>query len=126
MKYFVIAFLALIAVVAADDTYTTKYDGIDLDEILQSDRLFKNYFNCLMEQGKCTPDGRELKTHIGEALKTECAKCSEKQKKGTEKVLTYIIKNKPEEWKQLQAKYDPEGVYTAKYRTEAEKRGLDV
>lgn len=41
--------------------YTTKYDNIDLDEIIKSDRLLKNYVNCLLEKGKCTPDGAELK-----------------------------------------------------------------
>jgi hypothetical protein len=61
MKYF-IAILALIAVVAADDEkYVTKFDTIDLDSILESDRLFSNYFKCLMDEGKCTPDGTELK-----------------------------------------------------------------
>ena len=62
MKFFVCALFALIAVAAAaDEKYTTKYDGVDLDEILKSDRLFKNYYNCLVEKGRCTPDGSELK-----------------------------------------------------------------
>jgi hypothetical protein len=61
MKYF-IAILALIAVVAAaDEKYATKFDNIDLDSILESDRLFSNYFKCLLDEGKCTPDGTELK-----------------------------------------------------------------
>lgn len=54
--------LGLVAMsVAQDSKYTTRYDGIDIDQILRSDRLFLNYFNCLMDKGKCTPDGRELK-----------------------------------------------------------------
>lgn len=55
-------FLGIVAVCAAQENkYTTRYDGIDIDQILKSDRLFNNYYNCLMEKGKCTPDGRELK-----------------------------------------------------------------
>lgn len=55
-------FLGLVvAYCAAQDKYTTRYDGIDIDQILRSERLFNNYYNCLMETGKCTPDGRELK-----------------------------------------------------------------
>lgn len=54
--------VALAAVALAQDSkYTTRYDGIDIDQILKSERLFNNYYNCLMETGKCTPDGRELK-----------------------------------------------------------------
>lgn len=62
---FVIALSFLLAVAAAapaqESKYTTKYDGINLDEILKSDRLFNNYYKCLMDQGRCTPDGKELK-----------------------------------------------------------------
>lgn len=46
----------------ADEKYTTKYDNIDLDSILNSDRLLNNYVNCLLDVGSCTPDGKELKS----------------------------------------------------------------
>lgn len=42
--------------------YTTKYDNIDIDQILSNDRLFTNYYNCLLDKGKCSPDGQELKS----------------------------------------------------------------
>lgn len=48
----------------ADTKYTTKYDNVDVDEIIKSDRLLKNYVQCLLEKGKCTPDGAELKSKI--------------------------------------------------------------
>lgn len=58
-----LVFSIVVAVSYSDDgKYTTKYDNIDLDEILNSDRLLKNYFECVMERGKCTPDGTELKS----------------------------------------------------------------
>lgn len=44
--------------------YTTKYDNINLSEILENDRLFNNYYKCLLDQGPCTPDGQELKGNI--------------------------------------------------------------
>ncbi|XP_061396797.1 ejaculatory bulb-specific protein 3-like [Musca vetustissima] len=129
MKLFVaviaLASMAILAV-SAEDKYTTKYDNVDVDEILKSDRLFKNYYNCLIDQGKCTPDARELKKSLPDALKTECSKCSEKQRQNSDKVLRYIIDNKPEEWKVLQAKYDPEQTYYNKYKIEAEKRGIKI
>lgn len=43
--------------------YETKYDNIDLDEILKNDRLRKNYVKCLVNEGPCTPDGQELKSN---------------------------------------------------------------
>ncbi|XP_017045062.1 ejaculatory bulb-specific protein 3 [Drosophila ficusphila] len=112
--------------VAAEEKYTTKYDNLDVDEILRSDRLFSNYFKCLVDTGKCTPEGRELKKSLPDALKTECSKCSEKQRQNTDKVIRYIIDNKPEEWKQLQAKFDPEEIYIKRYRSTAAASGIKV
>jgi len=68
MKFQIALFAALVAVaLAAKETkpaggYTTKFDNVDLDQILASDRLLKNYHKCLMEKGPCTPDGTELKS----------------------------------------------------------------
>lgn len=45
-----------------DTKYTSKYDNVDLDQILKNDRLLNNYVKCLLEKGKCTPDGAELKS----------------------------------------------------------------
>ncbi|XP_011061970.1 PREDICTED: ejaculatory bulb-specific protein 3-like [Acromyrmex echinatior] len=119
-------FLLVVAVVLAEDKYTTKYDNIDLDTILTSDRLLKNYVNCLLEKGSCTPDGKELKEILPDALMTECSKCSEKQKKGTEKVVRYLINKKPETWELLKKKYDPTGEYSIKYTDEAHKQGINM
>ena len=46
-------------------TYTSKFDNVELDQILKSDRLLRNYLNCLLDKGKCTPDGAELKSKSG-------------------------------------------------------------
>ncbi|XP_050078767.1 ejaculatory bulb-specific protein 3-like [Anopheles maculipalpis] len=126
MKLFVAIAFALLAVAAAQDQYTTKYDGIDLDEILKSDRLFNNYFKCLMDEGRCTPDGNELKKILPEALQTNCAKCSEKQRAGAIRVINYVIENRKEQWDALQKKYDPENLYIEKYRDEAKKEGINL
>ncbi|XP_032664991.1 ejaculatory bulb-specific protein 3 [Odontomachus brunneus] len=119
-------FLLVVAYVLAEDQYTTKYDNVDLDSILASDRLLKNYVNCLLEKGSCTPDGKELKEHLPDALSSECSKCSEKQRRGSEKVIRFLVNKKPETWDQLKKKYDPSGQYTVKYQDEAKKQGLNV
>lgn len=65
MKIFPILFFFSLLVVnafCAEDKYTTKYDNIDIDEILRSDRLLKNYINCILNRGRCTSDGAELKS----------------------------------------------------------------
>lgn len=125
MKTFVVV-LALVAAVAAVDKYTTKYDGVDIDEILKSDRLFNNYYKCLMNDGRCTPDGNELKKLLPDALKTKCSKCSETQKNGADRIIRFLIDKKPKQWDALQAKYDPEGIYIKSYKDEAQARGIQL
>lgn len=60
--------IILIGLAAGDeekkDGYETKYDNIDLDELLKNDRLRKNYVKCLLNQGPCTPDAQELKSKV--------------------------------------------------------------
>lgn len=121
MKFFVLCFFAVIAVALAQDTYTSRFDHVDIDQILQSERLFQNYYKCLSDEGKCTPDASELKRLLPDALSTNCSKCTDKQRKGAEKVLRYMIENKKTEFDTLSKKYDPENVYLKKYNAELEK-----
>lgn len=56
----------VIGLTLADETkkdgYETKYDNINLDDLLKNDRLRKNYVKCLLNEGPCTPDAQELKS----------------------------------------------------------------
>ncbi|KAI5739535.1 hypothetical protein M8J77_020399 [Diaphorina citri] len=110
-----VACLACIGSVLTSPAYTTKYDNVDLDEIIANDRLFTNYYKCLMDTGACSPDGAELKKVLPDAIATECGGCSDKQKEGAKKIFKFLIEKKPEEWKALESKYDPSGSYKAKY-----------
>lgn len=66
MKVAVVCLLAFAAVVYVaarpEEKYTNKFDNIDVDQILHSDRLLNNYFKCLMGEASCTPEGNELKS----------------------------------------------------------------
>lgn len=56
-----VVIIVIVSGIDCDDTYDGKYDNVDIDEILKSERLLTNYVNCLMDEGPCTEDGRELK-----------------------------------------------------------------
>nr|AIW65102.1 chemosensory protein [Helicoverpa armigera] len=122
MKAVFLLCLVVVAVSARPEAqYTNKYDNVNLDEILVNKRLLVPYIKCALDQGKCSPDGRELKSHIREALENYCAKCTPVQQDGTRRVIAHLIKHKLEEWEKLKAKYDPEGKYTHKYEKELEE-----
>ncbi|XP_014277114.1 ejaculatory bulb-specific protein 3 [Halyomorpha halys] len=111
----VILLLVMLAAVASADKYTTQYDNIDIDEILSNDRLYKKYYDCLMGKGKCTPDGQELKKNMPDAITTDCSKCSEKQKVGSQKVLKFMLDKKESDYTNLEKVFDPTGTYRKKH-----------
>ncbi|CAG4947241.1 unnamed protein product [Colias eurytheme] len=123
MKGAVLCVLGLIAVAAAlpQLQYTDRFDNINIEEILGNPRLLKAYINCVLDKGKCTNEGRELKSHIREALENHCAKCTETQRKGTRTVIGHLINQDPTSWNQLVDKYDPTRRYVVKYENELRK-----
>lgn len=55
---------------------------------------------------------------LPEALETDCAKCSDKQRLAAQNVVTYLMVNKPQIWNLLANTYDPNGKYRQKYAEE--------
>nr|AWC68031.1 chemosensory protein 12 [Matsumurasca onukii] len=104
---FVVVLLACL--VTADDKYTTKFDGIDVEAVLKNERILRRYVDCVLDKGPCTAEGRELKKRIPDAVQSECSKCSEVQKRQARRVLEFLIQKKPHYWEQLAKKYDPDG-----------------
>ncbi|EDX08649.1 ejaculatory bulb-specific protein 3 [Drosophila simulans] len=104
-----------LAAAAPEKTYTNKYDSVNVDEVLTNNRVLGNYLKCLMDNGPCTPEGRELKRLLPDALHSDCSKCTEVQRKNSQKVINYLRANKAGEWKLLLKKYDPQGIYRAKH-----------
>ncbi|XP_056639213.1 ejaculatory bulb-specific protein 3-like [Diorhabda carinulata] len=118
--------LSVILVEADEGKYTSKFDNIDYKAILASERLLLNYYKCMMDEGPCTPDGKELKKVIPETLETECGKCTEKQKAAAKEIIHFMVNNKLELWKNLLEKYDPQGTYREKYQDEWRKQGYPL
>lgn len=58
---------------------------------------------------------------LPDAIENNCTKCSDKQKSGAEKIMKYLYKNKNDLYKQLEAKYDPQGIYRQRYQVEVKK-----
>lgn len=128
----VVAVLTAAGAAAELEKYSTKFDYLNVDQILKNNRLVKSYYNCLVDLGPCTQEGFEFrstcftvfelifccskKTCVSEtlpdALKTRCRKCNSLQKKNARKVIEYIMKNKPDMWQGVLKKYDPTGVLT--------------
>lgn len=64
MFRFCLCFFVLISIYncTAAQKYTNKYDGINVDEIISNRRVLESYSKCLLDQGRCTSEGNELKS----------------------------------------------------------------
>ncbi|XP_030758434.1 allergen Tha p 1-like [Sitophilus oryzae] len=129
MKYlavFVLLCLCTLVWCKPQAKYTTRYDNVDLDAIIRSDRLLKNYVDCMVGRKKCTKDGEELKRNLPDALQTACSKCSEAQKAGSRKIIRHLITNRPQWFRELEVIYDPQGVYRRAYNEELKREKLTL
>ncbi|CAG9795816.1 unnamed protein product [Diatraea saccharalis] len=115
-RFIVITVLATTALcLAQEEHYTDRFDGVNVDEITANRRLLVPYVRCVLDQGRCTAEGKELKLHVKDAMQTACKKCTDKQKEGARKVVNHIREKELEYWEQLIAKYDPTGEYKPIY-----------
>lgn len=52
---------------------------------------------------------------LPDAIENKCEGCSDKQKQGAEKVITFLIQKKSDIWKRLLEKYDPQETFRQRY-----------
>ncbi|KAK0182696.1 hypothetical protein PV327_000806 [Microctonus hyperodae] len=116
MKLFIV-FMMLMGLALAAEKYTSKYDNVDIDRILQNNRVLTNYIRCMLGEGACTAEGRELKKTLPDALKSGCSKCDVKQKAMADKVINHLKTRRINDWERLIAKYDPTGEYKKRFET---------
>ncbi|GJQ80141.1 hypothetical protein Trydic_g23721 [Trypoxylus dichotomus] len=89
--------------------YTTRYDHFDIENILNQKRLVLYYAACLLDKGPCPPQGTEFKSILPEAIKTNCLRCTEKQRIVITNAIKRLRKEYPDIWGQLEKRWDPTG-----------------
>lgn len=60
MLFIPILVIASVVMIKAD-TYTDRYDSMNVDDVIANRRLFIAYVKCVLNKGRCTPEGKELK-----------------------------------------------------------------
>ncbi|XP_043271644.1 allergen Tha p 1-like [Venturia canescens] len=113
---FCLLLMALVASAFAAETHSNKFDNVDIDSILGNKRILTNYIKCMLDEGNCTPDGRDFKKLLPEVLGNGCNKCTERQKSTAEKVIKHLKRERAADWNRLLKKYDPKGEYEKRYQ----------
>ncbi|KAM3960262.1 allergen Tha p 1 [Aphomia sociella] len=119
MNFLLLLITVTISYVAVQaQQYTDRYDSLRIDDVLSNKRLTLAYIKCMLDKGKCTAEGRELKSHITDALQNGCNKCTPTQLAGVRKVIKHLINKENAHWIELTDMYDPKKVYRHKYENE--------
>ncbi|CAK1584486.1 unnamed protein product [Parnassius mnemosyne] len=121
VAYIILLFFVTIAHAQTSEKYTSRYDDLNIEDVLTNRRFLVSYIRCLLDIGKCSPEGRELKSHIREALANKCARCTEPQRRSTLLVIAHLINREPNYWKQLTEKFDRDHKYTKNYEATLKK-----
>nr|QRI42716.1 chemosensory protein 21 [Agrilus planipennis] len=105
--------LAVVLEAMPQKDLSAKYENLDVDAILKNKRTLNSYIKCVLDQGPCTPEGRDLKENINKNLATKCAECTVRQKQIVRKATRFVMKNNPEDWQKIVKHYDPDNKYIA-------------
>lgn len=115
MKYFVFMLGLTFLSLTLAEQYTDRYDDLDINEILANKRLLSTYIKCVLDQGRCTSEGKAIKLHIKDAIQTGCEKCTETQKLKARQVVAHIREHEKTSWEDMKKKYDPGDKYKEIY-----------
>lgn len=63
---------------------------------------------------------------LPDALQTKCKKCTEVQNRQSRKVLQFLIKNKYQNFRELEDIFDPEHKYRVDYADDLKKQGIEI
>lgn len=61
MKYFVFMLGLTFLSLTLAEQYTDRYDDLDINEILANKRLLSTYIKCVLDQSRCTSEGKAIK-----------------------------------------------------------------
>ncbi|XP_018321503.1 ejaculatory bulb-specific protein 3-like [Agrilus planipennis] len=103
-------FFAVLTTIFAQHDIIARLQSINLDEVVNNDRLFNNFYKCLTDEGRCSKDAKSVKNLTIEIVKTKCSQCTDDEKSLIKKSLDLVKKRRPEQFKILSVKYDPEDV----------------
>uniref|UniRef100_A0A1S5VFJ5 Chemosensory protein n=1 Tax=Meteorus pulchricornis TaxID=51522 RepID=A0A1S5VFJ5_9HYME len=95
---------SLVITIHADELYSDKYDGLDIDGILANEELRKQHENCYMDRGPCDDAAEFFKSHFPEVVATACSKCTEWQSQAFDKIADWYNKNDEATWNAFVAK----------------------
>nr|AOG12888.1 chemosensory protein [Eogystia hippophaecolus] len=111
MKIFIILFAVMAIAIAAEETYSSEYDNLDVEAVVNNPQTLQAYFGCFIDRDNCEKEPGNFKKDLSEAIKTACAKCTPAQKHILKRFTEGLKEKFPQDYETFKQKFDPEGKY---------------
>nr|ARO70320.1 Chemosensory protein 16 [Dendrolimus punctatus] len=112
MKFVVVMVVIAVAAARPGNPYE-KFDSLDVDEVISNSKLTTALLNCMVGEGKCTPEGTDLKNLAPGAVQNKCADCTPEQKTKAAKFMRAARKDYTELFNKIVKIHDPNNEHTA-------------
>ncbi|XP_051165870.1 uncharacterized protein LOC127284468 [Leptopilina boulardi] len=112
LSFVLVSVLALISVQAEDtEHYPIRWVEIDIKPIVDNDRLFKKYTECIISDKMkgCPKEATQIKTAVPEIMETLCKKCLPLHISRGKEYAAYVCQKRPNESLAILKKQDPTG-----------------
>ncbi|XP_066905171.1 ejaculatory bulb-specific protein 3-like [Halyomorpha halys] len=78
---------------------------IDVERILNNNRIINKYLKCMLRQGVCPPEARDFRRVLPKLIKHLCEKCTDRQRTALKQIFTFVRTKFPKEWEQMKILY---------------------
>ncbi|KAL5242059.1 hypothetical protein ACI65C_009470 [Semiaphis heraclei] len=101
--------------------FLSSMEKIDIDQILNNNRLMSNNVKCFLNEGPCSAQLREMKKMVPMLIKDSCSSCTKEQKNMVKKAIDAIKARRPNEYEKISKFFDPEGKFNKKFLENLDK-----
>ncbi|CAG9837572.1 unnamed protein product [Diabrotica balteata] len=96
----------------------TIFRKVNVDDVLKSDRLVKNYVDCMIGSKSCTAEGAALKAIWRKILDDPCKEtCSQEDKRKVQKCIKHLYVNHRNWYDELETTLINDEEYQKRYKT---------
>ncbi|KAI5643013.1 insect pheromone-binding family, a10/OS-D domain-containing protein [Phthorimaea operculella] len=115
MKFLIL--ISIVALVAADEKYTTENDDLDIESVVSDKDQLLAFYGCFMDTSACNEVMSDFKKDLPEAIQQACAKCTPAQKHILRRFLEVLKEKQPQEYGNFQNKFDADHKYFSNLET---------
>jgi len=79
--------------------FQPEMDNINIEEYLRDEKAMERQVQCVLNGGTCDAIGRWIKPRVTAAFLGECPMCTPKQQQNMKRIMDYMQKNRPIEYR---------------------------